>query len=315
MSGLLDSIFRRAPGYIAAGLAGQNASRELAYKHQQDAQENAIKMALLQHQLNPPEPPADFQIEKDANGRLIRINRRTGEGSPVTAGGQPVTAPMPPLPRDPTQDHAANREFDIAHPLPTAPPGPRNIDPLSPEGIAARLGMEKQLAGFKASEVSQKPPPAAVQKALSSNQAVLGQIDQAIAALQAHPKATGTKFNIARTLLPASLEQGAVDKMDPEGITTRTLVADLASRQIHDRTGAAFSINEAPWMRPFLPQEGRSHEANIKALQSMKQRLQMETDLLAEPYSGGQSGGAGQPQDADALAKQWLEAHRAKKVP
>lgn len=298
--GVLDQIFMRAPGVIGQGLRGQNEGNVL--KEQQDSRRRTQE--IQQDQLR-------RQIERDAMEMAIRqaAEARQREEAGITAkwrqsmidrNNRPAPPPPPIRGIAETLVRGGGRKRVL-------------IDPTTGAEIRelgdAPAPMEMGGSGAK-------PAPAAIKKGISSNRAVLNQIDAAISSLEANPKATGIKFGIARALTPSFAEQPLVDALNPSGVDTRTIIADISSKQIHDRTGAAMSASEANWMKPFLASDSRNSENNIKALRRMRERLQLETELLEQQYAPEAMAGNPRPptgDDADAAAAAWLAKRKTKK--
>ena len=113
----------------------------------------------------------------------------------------------------------------------------------------ANRDLREKMAGDKADAKSNAPVKltAAQQKAYDDADALLGHIDNALAAVKANPNSVGFK-----TVVPDI----ALAKIDPEGVQTRAAVAGLSAERVHQLSGAAVSPAEFARLRPYLPANG-----------------------------------------------------------
>ena len=251
------------------------------------------------------------QDQAARQGRLItaqieHLNAQTGAVRP------------PPMPRDPVADHAANRDYDINHPLPTKPtPDPievhkaeRDYDinhPLpvqqsyTPVTLGGNDGEPAVVKPFntktgetgptigEAKPASGGRSAATITKAVASNQQQLAYIDKAIAAVKAYPQA----FGLTRGL---PFVGDMVDqRVDPKGIEARSLVANIGSLQIHDRTGAAMTAKEEPRLKPFVPGVNDTQEKILTNLEQLKAGLLETNDALQHGGSASVAPAQSQP--------------------
>ena len=120
-----------------------------------------------------------------------------------------------------------------------------------------------------------KPPErftAGQQAAIASNNSAIAAIDDAIASIKANPNSVGKKGVIPDI---------ALQRLDPEGVSTRAKVANIGSLKLHDRTGAVVAINEAPRLMPFIPGVSDTDESAIKKLQDLKAEYVRNQDAAA----------------------------------
>jgi hypothetical protein len=146
-----------------------------------------------------------------------------------------------------------------------------------------------------------KPVPVAIQKGYAENNATIRFIDQTIAAIRANPDALGLR-NV--------LGDAVMQRTDPKGVSVRASVANIGSKVIHDRSGAAVTAAETPRLKPFIPSATDRADAAITKLQGLRQQVLNDTtgielaygeDSGYRPIVGGSGGG--QPAKASAPAK------------
>lgn len=79
-----------------------------------------------------------------------------------------------------------------------------------------------------------------------------------------------------------------LNRMDPAGVDTRAMIADLGSLVIHDRSGAAVTAAEFPRLAPFIPTAYDDAETARKKLQRFAQvyREQVNDQTLFYEESG-----------------------------
>lgn len=204
-------------------------------------------------------PKPDFQ--------KIDIGGREGFVDPLTSQLGPMfDKTMSPAERDASARGWAtfNRgEFSTSVPLENGGTGAGFV---KPEGFTAAPG-----TGAKMPEV-----PASIREAMAKNQVLLGNIDQALAAGDAHPQAFG-----ARNYLGDAVRQ----RTDPEGIDARATVAGISGQKFHDLSGAAVSVSEAARLQPFIPAATDDWTTARKKLL----RLKSEATQMAGELAAGRS--------------------------
>lgn len=121
-----------------------------------------------------------------------------------------------------------------------------------------------------------KAPPPSIQKAVATNRSQSSTIDKAIAAVTARPTAVG---------LRRSAGDAINQRLDPDGVDARALVANIGSMLVHDRSGAAVTVSEYPRLAPFVPKITDDSQAIIKKLRQLQNVLANETDLMLSPYT------------------------------
>lgn len=150
------------------------------------------------------------------------------------------------------------------------------LDPI-PRGPADPETIKKQAEARRDQDL--KPPPAPVQKALLANIENLRKARDALAlsqgktvgALQGDPNATGFKGFAPDFVL---------QRMDPAGVDTRAAIADLSSKKIHDRSGAAVTISEYPRLLPFIP----TAKDDPSVVQNKLERFIQEYEAVQQDY-------------------------------
>ena len=136
----------------------------------------------------------------------------------------------------------------------------------------ANRDLRERLAGDK----QEKPVKltAAQQKAYDDSDALLGHIDNALAAVKANPDSVGFK-----TVMPDI----ALAKLDPEGVQTRAAVAGLSAEKIHQLSGAAVSAAEFARLRPYLPANGD----NAATVRDKLMNLRAEVERIKAVHARG----------------------------
>ncbi len=107
-------------------------------------------------------------------------------------------------------------------------------------------------AQYMPAEQPAAQPPQTMAAAMLENANGLRQAELALERAIARPQS----FGFWRGVQNAVPGVNAIDRMDPEGVETRAIVANLGSLVIHDRSGAAVSASEFPRLRPFIPAIG-----------------------------------------------------------
>jgi hypothetical protein len=126
-------------------------------------------------------------------------------------------------------------------------------------------GLRRDLAGIAASaragqQTQLKRIPQAAFESMKENDMAIMQIDQALGAVAKTPNALG----------PSNIGPGEWIKNKVGGATAdeqfaRAAVADIGSKIIHTRSGAAVTISEYPRLRPFVPSATDTpQEAKVK---------------------------------------------------
>lgn len=136
-----------------------------------------------------------------------------------------------------------------------------------------------------------RPIPASAATGIIANRTSLSQIDRAIAAVQANPKAFGLTNYLGDTIK---------QRTDPGGVNPRAQVADIGSLKIHDRSGAAVTASEQPRLKPFIPTATDEPGVIVTKLQNLRANLEAQNDETESFYSadsgyrqmGPQQGGA-----------------------
>ncbi|WP_165839057.1 transglycosylase SLT domain-containing protein [Roseicella frigidaeris] len=135
---------------------------------------------------------------------------------------------------------------------------------------------------------SQNMPPSTMVGGMLENANAIRKIDQALSQLGT-PQGQNA-VGLGNAVMPDFL----VNRTDPQGTSTRALIADIGSLKIHDRSGAAVSASEEPRLRPFIPKVSDSPETIRAKLGNFRQEYM---SLLQDQYSiyGPQGGGKALP--------------------
>lgn len=126
---------------------------------------------------------------------------------------------------------------------------------------------------------------AATVNAMAQGSAQLDLINEARRAIEEYPDAVGLKRGAA--LLPGMSRLGDVinQRVDPEGIRARQLLANLASMEIKDRSGAAVTVSEFPRLAPFIPNAYDTPEKVLENLNGLERELRVTLGALAQGAS------------------------------
>lgn len=134
-----------------------------------------------------------------------------------------------------------------------------------------------------------RPIPPAVNGAIIQNSQSLKQIDRALTLLEGkdigNPDAGGQRGDVNATGFKGFLPQTVLNRVDPKGVDARAEVADIGSLKIHDRSGAAVTISEAPRLMPFIPQATDNAATVQKKLRRLRTEIANEANALQSTYS------------------------------
>lgn len=141
---------------------------------------------------------------------------------------------------------------------------------------------------------SVRPIPGSALAGIQGNRLAISKIDRAIAAIRANPDALG-----AKNVLPDAVTQRIPGKGFSGGVDVRSLIADIGSLKIHDRSGAAVTAAETPRLKPFIPSVADTPEAAITKLQQLKMDPMANLDE-AQAFYSPESGYMSIPEPANA---------------
>ena len=127
---------------------------------------------------------------------------------------------------------------------------------------------------FLASQLKDIPPGHRV--TYNDNKSFIDNIDKAIKEVNDHPDSFGLM-----NLLP---EKGT-QYIDPKGVGSRALVANLGAIKRHDISGAAITTAEQPYLAPFIPATSDRAPAIIEKLNKMKNVINSEQSNIVDMYS------------------------------
>lgn len=155
------------------------------------------------------------------------------------------------------------------------------VDPRSGSSVSARGPDGKPLTK------QMKDIPSPVNTAMLTNSQNLSKVQQAIdlldgkkvGALRGDKDATGWK---------GFVPQSALNRLDPKGVDTRAMIADIGSLVIHDRSGAAVTAAESPRLMPFIPLSTDDRDTARKKLVRFKQLYEQEQESMQAVYSKDQ---------------------------
>jgi hypothetical protein len=141
--------------------------------------------------------------------------------------------------------------------------------------------------GFGNLELRARPPLKAIED-ISGNMNNINLIDKAINAIGTNPEATG--------YIKGNTHPDILNRVDPNGISTRAMLADLSSMVVHDRSGAAVTVSEYPRLKPFLPMAPDNADTVRRKLITLKQKVEEENNLYKQTLSQYNYNSVEQPQ-------------------
>lgn len=186
-------------------------------------------------------------------------------------GAQPAAAPAAPAAPGAPQLVRGAQPKPMGH---MATPEEKTALGVQPD-IPVWVGEDGKPQVISGTAAQLKKIPPAIQGGYISNQTSISQIDAAIAAIKANPKALG---------LLNKLGDDVNQRLDPAGVDTRAAVANIGSQLIHDRSGAAVTAAEQPRLMPFVPQVTDTPEAAVRKLQGMKRQYESNNTEIEVAY-------------------------------
>lgn len=109
-----------------------------------------------------------------------------------------------------------------------------------------------------------RPIPEKQFEAQVANNALINKIDNAIAEIDKRPESFGLQ-----NYLPDAIMQ----RYDPEGVSAKGAVSEIASQKRHDLSGAAVSIQEDEKLKPFLPSSTDDSIVARQKLEALKKQV------------------------------------------
>jgi hypothetical protein len=249
---------RQAVGPAGGGAQPSQADRDRA---------RYIELDGRRDQLTPGE-----RIELDALGSAVfgRDNIQVGPGGVAIV---PAIRPTQGNNTIPTQAGAGIGSAPLAAPnndaLVGAAPAPaqrRQQEVRLPDGRTAQ---------YIPAEQPQAPQPGNWAGILLEGGNSLRQAQLALVAATNRPQSFGAWQGMT------NMVPGVLERLDPGGVETRALAANLGSLVIHQRSGAAVTAAEFPRLRPFIPQVGDPPGVVQTKLASFVREYR---DLLSDQY-------------------------------
>jgi hypothetical protein len=143
------------------------------------------------------------------------------------------------------------------------------------------------LQGFTPPAEKLKQIPPSINTAIIANQQANNQLNRAINLLQGKDL-PGMEGDVSATGLKGYLPTGMLNRLDPQGVSTRAEIADIGSLKLHDRSGAAVTASESPRLMPFIPLATDDAVTALKKLQRLKLEVNNETSAMRDIYSKDQ---------------------------
>lgn len=189
---------------------------------------------------------------------------------------------------------------DVRAARPPAAPRPGNIDPLSPEGIAAAIQRERGIASIPTR--AQQSAGAGRGKTLPAAQidkfAMLSDLETAARSLPALIDAQGGNVGTGPIAgrVPDFLKSG-------KGVNTRAVISSIEGQYLNLLSGAAVSPSEAARLEPFIPNQ-RDDEQRVKAkavafANRLRQILKAKRDAFRKAGYAVDEDGEGDSTDGD----------------
>lgn len=119
--------------------------------------------------------------------------------------------------------------------------------------------------------------PAAAANGIQENLKVIADIRAAIAALDTRPQSVGFGTGM--------LGETFTNWNDPNGTSTRAAIAAIGAKKIHDLSGAAVSMSEAPRFTPFVPTVTDPQEVSRAKLEKMLKEAESVVKEQFDYYS------------------------------
>lgn len=136
--------------------------------------------------------------------------------------------------------------------------------------------------------------PASIRSAVAQNQVQLNKLEEAIRMVEQNKDAFGLQ-----NYIPGAVTQRLPGRGMRGGVDVRSLVADVGSLEIRDRSGAAVTAAEFPRLRPFIPLTTDDPDKVLQNLRQMYKAVREETDLLTQ--------GVTTPNAAAPTFQQWTQ--------
>lgn len=139
-----------------------------------------------------------------------------------------------------------------------------------------KTGQVTALGGQDKSQGQLKPVPPQARNLIVSRRDALRQIDTALKALETNPGAIG--------YVKGNLPESVVQRIDPKGVTTRAAIGKVSGQIIHDVSGAAVTMSEAPRFRPYIPALSDTPAAAKDKLRQLRALVAAEIGDLSDTY-------------------------------
>jgi hypothetical protein len=138
---------------------------------------------------------------------------------------------------------------------------------------------------------------AVLEKERAKNDALLANVNDAIAALSVVGP-TGTEAVGIKGYMPV----GALDRIDPQGILTRTIVQKIGAKDIHELFGSALTKTEKG-RAGFAPDPSYNSVMNLARLNALKRELINSTKEINKSIGNMRGGSGNAPAPDNASAK------------
>jgi hypothetical protein len=152
-----------------------------------------------------------------------------------------------------------------------------NANALRPQMVGDAMYLFDRAGNAKPATLGGQPIKAAPQvsettlQKLAQNETALAEIQRARQLVNDNPEALGLK-----NFLP----ELAMQRIDPSGVDTRSVVGKIGAQKIHDLSGAAVTVSEFPRLAVFIPSARDTPEAAQIKLNNLERELtQVQSEL------------------------------------
>jgi len=148
-----------------------------------------------------------------------------------------------------------------------------------PAGVAFQIGPNGEVrapSGQDTKTQQAQAVPATAQKWILDNHSTLREIDRAIKLVEARPQS----FGWSNAYTPDAVLQ----RTDKGGNAARAAVGKIGGKIIHDISGAAVTMSEAPRFQPYVPTASDTPEQILTKLRQMRELAAADQSDLTQAY-------------------------------
>ncbi|MEK9955093.1 MAG: hypothetical protein VW577_06760, partial [Pelagibacteraceae bacterium] len=157
------------------------------------------------------------------------------------------------------------------------------LDAETKKGIAeAHDKTQRDIAAMRTDKL--RPLPVSVSNALLENSENIRLVKTAIALSQGQT-VDGIKGDANATGWKGILPEWLLQRVDPSGVDTRAIIANLGSMTVHDRTGTAQTAHEYKRLQPFIPKENDDPPVVVKKLKQFLAKYEAIQQEMTDFYT------------------------------